>query len=158
MPSNFKFVTIIYYKKKKNTYYIIWLFLYLKRNLPQLFFKFFSISDPPPITYIIVLFLKKEMFLNFFFWLAHWRNESCSNYFVFIARNAKLYWTACAFNFYLLYILYYIWFHKFFQRFFLANIMHEYMTIDRLVVWRWMIEISLKYKTPFDKDRKNFCF
>jgi len=66
MPSNFKFVTIIYYKKK-NTYYIIWLFLYLKRNLPQLFFKFFSISDPPPITYIIVLFLKKEMFLNFFF-------------------------------------------------------------------------------------------
>ena len=143
-----------------------------KKKFTAAFFKFFSISDPPPITYIIVLFLKKEMFLNFFFffisdpppiivllfWLAHWRNESCSNYFVFIARNAKLYWTACAFNFYLLYILYYIWFHKFFQRFFLANIMHEYMTIDRLVVWRWMIEISLKYKTPFDKDRKNFCF
>ena len=38
-----------------------------KKKFTAAFFKFFSISDPPPITYIIVLFLKKEMFLNFFF-------------------------------------------------------------------------------------------
>ena len=58
MPSNFKFVTIIYYKKEILT--ILYDYSYIKKKeITAAFFKFFSISDPAPI--IIVIFFKRNV-------------------------------------------------------------------------------------------------